>query len=203
MLANQLQQQLGILSVDAIRNETKRDMMLLTQKYTTLELDYNKLQTSHNHLQKAHTVLQEQLNIQSSFNNNTDTKIRKSEKEIEILSNKSIAVDNELSVLKQLGNIKPIQDISALQQNVQTLKTQTHTLNMKEQARSQDFVALFNMTMESKKDFNVQFHNQTVALSALENRMNERLMDSEKHGNLTFSLIQDQINNNAEKGLFT
>lgn len=203
LLANQLQQQLGILSVDAIRNETKRDIMLLTQKYTTLELDYNKLQTSHNHLQKAHTVLQEQLNIQSSFNNNTDIKIRKSEKEIEILSNKSIAVDNELSVLKQLGNIKPIQDISALQQNVQTLKTQTHTLNMKEQARSQDFVALFNMTMESKKDFKVQFHNQTVALSALENRMNERLMDSEKHGNLTFSLIQDQINNNAEKGLFT
>ncbi|CAC5421384.1 unnamed protein product [Mytilus coruscus] len=141
LLSNQLQQQLDTLSVDVIRNETKNDMMLLAQKYTTLERHYNKLQTSHSQLQNAHNVLQGQFNIQSRLNNDTDTKIRKGEKEIEILSNKSIAVDNELSALKQLANIKPIQDISSLQQNIQILKTQTHTLNMKEQARSQDFLA--------------------------------------------------------------
>lgn len=55
-----------------------------------------------------------------------------------------------MTSLKQLSNIKPLQEISALQQTVQTLARQTNELGQKEQARSQDFMTLYNMTLVTK-----------------------------------------------------
>lgn len=136
-----------------------------------------------------------------------------------------------MSALKQLSSIKPLQEIDTLQQTVHTLTSQTNTLSQKEQARNQDFLALYNITVETKGrltyldsrvDRRLQelVQNQTTTLmhlnwtignqfSNMELRHNRSVKDIErmveestKQANRTHGLLQQHIDVNAEKGMF-
>ncbi|CAG2198137.1 unnamed protein product [Mytilus edulis] len=85
-------------------------------------------------------------------------------RESAVLRNKSILVDQEISNLKQLGSIQPLQEIKTLQQTVQTISAQTNSLSMKERARSQDFLALYNMTTDSLNNLEVRTQSKIKQL---------------------------------------
>lgn len=146
-----------------------------------------------------------------------------------VMKNKSLQAEKEVAALKQLANIKPLVEISTLQNTVQSLTSQTHSLSIKEQARSQDFLALFNMTVSTTKTLtelrtnvnnrlNDIWHNQTTAIVAIENNVSSQLQSFQTDQNKTFmrlenmvqaversangshDLLQRQINKSSEKG---
>ncbi|CAG2197926.1 unnamed protein product [Mytilus edulis] len=113
-------------------------------------------------------------------------------------------MDQEISKLKKLGSIQPLKEIQTLQHTVQTITAQTNSLSMKERARSQDFLALYNMTTNSLNELEVRTH---IKINQLENLTLAQLHDiegkseeTENRNNLTFSRIQQQINESTEQG---
>ncbi|CAC5400069.1 unnamed protein product [Mytilus coruscus] len=248
LLASQLQQKFDILDqnrVDEVKlNKTKEDLLLYTeQKYQTLEQKHNDLKQEHSKLLKKYSVLENEIIAitnktkqaeekdvhQEIFNNGIDMRIRIQGEELNTIINKSLEVEKEVLSLKQLANIKPLNAINAIQQTVNTLKSQTNSLRVNEQARSQDFLALFNMTVDTKQTL-VEFssnvnskiqelgHNQTGSLVAIGHNMTNELdalrinqsiffMDienkmrvAENHTNGTLASLQSQIKQSTEKG---
>ncbi|CAG2192109.1 unnamed protein product [Mytilus edulis] len=133
LLTSQLQQKFDTLeqtlSPDQMLNETRNDLELLEKKYQLLEENYKKLQQENNVLQKNYVLVVNDLMT---------------------VKNKSLQVEKDMSALKQMANIKPLQEIGTLQQTVQILSTKTTSLSMNEQARRQDFLALVNITVDTK-----------------------------------------------------
>ncbi|CAG2219198.1 unnamed protein product [Mytilus edulis] len=65
--------------------------------------------------------------------------------------NTTLALQGEISDLKNLKSIHQLQDLTALQSQVNTISAQTHSLAVKEQARNEDFRALYNLTVNQKQ----------------------------------------------------
>ncbi|CAG2190466.1 unnamed protein product [Mytilus edulis] len=206
LLASQLQQKFDNLEqtlVDERKlNKTKEDLLLLEQKYHTLEQNHKYLNQEHSTLLKKYSVLENEIIAitnktkhaeekdvyQESFNNGIDMRIQMQVEELNTIKNKSLEVEKEVLSLKLLANIKPLNAINAIQQTVNLLASQTNSLRVNEQARSQDFLALFNMTVDTKKtlaefskNVNSQIqqlgYNQTVSLVAIEHNMASELND--------------------------
>ncbi|CAC5421382.1 unnamed protein product [Mytilus coruscus] len=184
LLTTQLQQKFDSLQKSLVHegklNETKQNMLLLQQKYQTLENNYNRLQLDHSLLQNKFVTMKNEMTISNnrtdrcekkvlaleSYHNATETRFHVQGEELSVMKNKSLQVEKELAALKQLANIKPLVEINALQNTVKSLTSQTNSLSMKEQARSQDFLALFNMTVGTTK-----------TLTELSTNVNNRLYD--------------------------
>lgn len=204
-------------------------MFLLQQKYQTLEHNYNRLQHEHAILQNNYNKMDNEITTSKNRSYLCEEKVRVQGLELYGMKNKSLQIEGEVAALKQLANIKPLVEISTLQNTVKSLLSQTNALSMKEQARSQDFLALFNMTVESTKTLtqlssnvnnriNNVWLNETAAIAAIENNMTSQLQGFQTNQNKTFmhlenmvlaversangshDLLQRQINNNGEKG---
>ncbi|CAC5420839.1 unnamed protein product [Mytilus coruscus] len=74
--------------------------------------------------------------------------------ELNNIENKSIddinRVQNDLSSLKQLKAIDQLQDVHKLQNQFETIQHQVQSLTAIQSARGQDFLALYNQTLEIK-----------------------------------------------------
>ncbi|XP_071127388.1 chromosome partition protein Smc-like [Mytilus edulis] len=250
LLASQLQQKFDNLEqtlVDERKlNKTKEDLLLLEQKYHTLEQNHKYLNQEHSTLLKKYSVLENEIIAitnktkhaeekdiyQESFNNGIDMRIQMQVEELNTIKNKSLEVEKEVLSLKQLASIKPLNAINVIQQTVNTLASQTNSLRVNEQARSQDFLALFNMTVDTKKtlaefskNVNSQIqelgYNQSVSLVAIEHNMTSELYafriiqnktlvdiksmvrDAENRSNGTLASLQNQISQSVEKVAMT
>lgn len=249
LLASQLQQKFDILEqnrVDEVKlNKTKEDLLLYTeQKYQTLEQNHNYLKQEHSKLLNKYSVLENEMIAitnktkqaeekyvhQESFNNGMDMRIRIQGEELNTMKNKSMEVEKEVLSLKILANIKPLNAINAIQQTVNLLTSQTNSLRVNEQARSQDFLALFNMTVDTKQTLaefskNVKSqiqqlgYKQNVSLVAIRHNMTNELYDfriiqnktlvdiknmvraAENHTNGTIASLQNEISQSVEKGM--
>lgn len=220
------------LREDGKLNETKQDFILLEQKYTSLEQNNIALMTSFEQLKRENRLLQDKYNLvdkelivlknktraYEGLATNIDSHCHVNTAELEMLKNTTDQLSKYITDLKHLQNIRPLLDISSLQNAVQSLTTTTHSLSIKEQARSQDFLALYNMTIDSRKtstdletNMNRRFFelmsNQSNAFSAFESSNNMKLSsvevmidDMKKHENETLSLLQQQIDVNSEQG---
>ncbi|CAC5421370.1 unnamed protein product [Mytilus coruscus] len=248
LLTTQLQQKFDSLQQSLIDegklNETKQTMFLLQEKYQTLEQNYKRLQQEHSLLQTKFITMENDMTRSNhrtdycekrvlaleSSHNATETRGHLQGEELSVMKNKSLQVEEEVVALKQLANIKPLVEIRTLQNTVKSLTSQTNSLSMKEQARSQDFLALFNMTVGTTKTLtefssNVTnrlkdvWNNQTAAIAAIENNMTSQLQSfqtnqnntfmrlekmmraSESSANGTHDFLQRQINKSVEKGM--
>ncbi|CAG2257449.1 unnamed protein product [Mytilus edulis] len=108
--------------------------------------------------------------VQKECCNDTQTVLIKQGNELSVLKNKSTAIDQDISSLQQ---------IKILEEKVQTLSSQTTTLSLKERARSQDFLALYNMTTHSFSD--------------LEMRTDSKIQQLSNQHNISFSNIKDRM----------
>ncbi|CAG2190467.1 unnamed protein product [Mytilus edulis] len=157
------------------------------------------------------------------------TCIQTQEEELNAIKNRSLQVEKDVLSFKTVGKHQTLTAINVMQQTVNTLTSQTNSLRVNEQARSQDFLALFNMTVDTKnnlaefsKTVNSQIqelgYNQTVSLVAIEHNMTGELYDlrinknkafmdirnmvraAENRANGTLALLQNQISQSVEKG---
>lgn len=51
-----------------------------------------------------------------------------------------------MDTISQLKAVQQLQDLHSVQNQIQEISTQTHSLSVNEQARNQDFLALYNLT---------------------------------------------------------
>ncbi|XP_063448220.1 uncharacterized protein LOC134727764 [Mytilus trossulus] len=225
LLTAQLQHKLDLLDMKLAdiekNNVTNEDVLKLEEKNKVLEQNYKNLQNENTVLQNKYNrvendyqllknktkYLDELLLVQTGLFNDVLGNLSIQGRESTVLQNKSILMDQEISKLKQLGSIQPLKEIKTLQQSVQTITAQTNSLSMKERARSQDFLALYNMTTNSLNELEVRTHSK---INQLENITLAQLHDIEKKSeetenlnNLTFSRIQQQINESTEQVAMT
>lgn len=152
--------------MDRMKTDSDKTLNLLTsqiqQKLASLEMnetiELNKLQRIIRELQEKNTQLQH------NFDN---------------LQGKYTAIENELLVsqkttaklvvdVQALEQLKSVQDLKGLKEEVQSIRSQTHLLAFNQQARNQDFLALYNETINNQKNVNhlgqqqADFKNQTL-----------------------------------------
>ncbi|XP_071124103.1 interaptin-like [Mytilus edulis] len=213
LLSSQLQQKFHTLeqtlSADQMLNETKHDLELLEKRYHLLEENYKKLQQENNVLQKNYVlVVNDLLTVknktqrveesgiaQERVNNATFLHLRVQDEELNTIKNKSLQVEKDMYALKQLSNIKPLQEIGSLQQTVNILSTKTNSLSMNEQARRQDFLALFNITVDTKRSLANLDTLVSRRINELEQNQTEANTDMKQHFETLFQRIQISQNN--------
>ncbi|CAG2215511.1 COL10A [Mytilus edulis] len=164
ILTKQLHDKFSILE-DKIKQTSKQNETLQTT--TILENEFRSMNETYTLLKRTHEVLQQRFNLQES--------------EITTLRNKSVALEKKVSVIEHLKTINQSLSLHNVQNEVQELKQTTSLLTNNQNARNQDFLALYNMTLTSDK--NVQ----------------EQFFQLERHQNLTFGNVISQIKNNSKQ----
>ncbi|CAG2185915.1 unnamed protein product [Mytilus edulis] len=188
LLTTQLKQKFDLMDAKITdkeaQNKTNQALVTLQQKYQALEQTYHNLKNENVILQGKLSVVESELvliknktnmndklfEVQKECCNDTQTVLIKQGNELSVLKNKSTAIDQDISSLQQ---------IKILEEKVQTLSSQTTTLSLKERARSQDFLALYNMTTHSFSD--------------LEMRTDSKIQQLLNQHNISFSNIKDRM----------
>lgn len=164
------------------QNETILDTLNLKQKYTELERKYLNLEQNYNTLKFENILL---LNKKDEMEHTLFSLLNESNsqgQELTVLKTKSLMVEQNIKDLKHLENIKPLQEIQTLQKQVESISAQTSLLSMKEQARSQDFIALYSKVQaqqanssSSITDLNLKMKtiqsNHDISISNLGNKI--------------------------------
>lgn len=109
----------------------------------------------------------------------------------------------EVQTLQQLKTVRQLQDLNGLKLEMQSISKQTHSLAVNQQARNQDFLALYNQTTENQiqQDF---FMNQTMA--SLQNiKGNQNISTSNLNRKIdqivwNISRTNARVNNANERG---
>lgn len=96
------------------------------------------------------------------------------------LENKTLDMEHKLHDLEQLKSINQIQTLKNLQDKVQTVDTSVRSLISREQARNEDFLALYNTTMYSIRH-----------LTYDQNKMWGQILRDERNVNKTFTDIRN------------
>lgn len=94
-------------------NKIKAELSALKLKYFSLEQSFHNLKLNYDLVKRNNTVLWNSLASMI----NTSSKFEK-----------------EISYLKQLSTIQPLDELKIVNKTIQTLKTQTNALEIKEQA---------------------------------------------------------------------
>ncbi|VDI61625.1 Hypothetical predicted protein, partial [Mytilus galloprovincialis] len=168
-MTSQFQKQLAILeqtikSDSCSQNETLQNISNLEQKYQDLGQNYRDLEANNTALRNEFTDLL--------------TKYTKQEQ--------------ELSELKKLKNLQPLQDLNHIKQQVHTVASETHSLKVNERARSQDFLALYNKTVNIEEMTNhrfgkyqnltnTKFNQLESSQNTTYNTLNQKIMDLKQH----------------------
>ncbi|CAG2242332.1 COL8A [Mytilus edulis] len=173
ILTNQLQHKLSAMD-DKLQENTKANVTIehekLEQKYRELELNFTLLQENNRLLQRSYVHQKD---------------------ELALLKNTTMEFRKELSELKQMKSVQQALDLHAVQSKIQSLEQKSNSLTINQNARSQDFLALYNMTrvMENKVDL-----------------MGNRVQDIETNQNTTFaavvsniSLIEGKVSSNSKR----
>ncbi|XP_076111151.1 uncharacterized protein LOC143079606 [Mytilus galloprovincialis] len=182
LLANQLQQKFDIIeqilaaqpSYNEL-NKTEKTIDALEQKYKELELKYSAVQ--------AELTVKEQM-----YNSSV---------------NETLALAEKIKKLEQLKNINQLQTLQKLQAQVQTFDSRINFLTSHEQARNQDFLALYNLTTSSKHELKSQMNNQYQTMQQkqhqdfqiLHNLTSDYRKENEKLANHTMKEINELANN--------
>ncbi|XP_076101035.1 uncharacterized protein LOC143070758 [Mytilus galloprovincialis] len=81
-----------------------------------------------------------------------------------VTQNKIKSLDVKMKSMGELKAVQQVQELTDLKDKVHTIESQTHSLAVHEQARSQDFLALYNHTIELGKKISV--NSQQVAFTS-------------------------------------
>ncbi|CAG2187136.1 unnamed protein product [Mytilus edulis] len=147
-----------------------------------------------------HLALEQKFNLLQNENSVMKREHYLLKNEIKMLQNTTSAYERKIVDLQQMGNIKPLQEIGKLQLAVQTNTATFQSLSMNERARSQDFLALYNITMDSKRKhdmFESDVNNQLTSIRANHNmnlsNLSSEIQANEKQNNLSVALIEGKF----------
>ncbi|XP_063409001.1 uncharacterized protein LOC134692478 [Mytilus trossulus] len=127
LLTSQIQQILGSFKQQISKNDT---IVELQDKYGDLIDNFTMLQNKYIHLQDKYVT---------------------QESELLFLRNKTSSLERRVTDLDNLKSVQTIKNEFELKQQVQLLQSETHVLTVNEQARRQDFQALYNLTLNLGK----------------------------------------------------
>ncbi|XP_071174593.1 uncharacterized protein [Mytilus edulis] len=232
LLTNQLQQKFDLiekmLAAQMPNNETKAIAALkkknqeLENKFNTIQGKLTAKEQMYNELAENNTKLQEAIVTQEKKTANLQQDLlkvqTKYDAEIYIAVNKTIALGLKITQLEQLQSIKQLQTLQTLQDQVQTFDSRINLLTSHEQARNQDFLALYNLTTSSKHELENKMNKQYKAIEKnLSNLTSESRNENEKLANHTmkemdkmgryhnssFSLFQQNLEKQLQKVVVT
>ncbi|XP_071181360.1 coiled-coil domain-containing protein 110-like [Mytilus edulis] len=159
------------------QNQTILDAVDLKQKYTELEKKYLNLEQNFNTLKFVNNLLQNKKDEMEHTLLSLQNETKNQGQELAVLKTKSLMVDQNIKDLKHLGNIKPLQEIQTLQQEIKSLSAQTSSLNMKEQARSQDFIALYSKVRDQGTNSTSSIMNLNLQMKTIQTNHNTSFSD--------------------------
>ncbi|VDI07092.1 Hypothetical predicted protein [Mytilus galloprovincialis] len=240
LLTNQLQQKFDIIeqiigaqTSNNRLNETKKTIDALEQKYRELELKYNAVQSKLTAKEQMYNELAQNFTVQQQDTTNLKQEISNLHRDLHIVEtkcndktnsavNKTLDLEEKINKLEQLKSIDQLQILQTLQGQVQTFDSRINLLTSHEQARNQDFLALYNLTTSSKHELenkmNIQFQtiekNQNMSTEMLQQKqfldfqsLHNLTADSKneieqlgRYHNLSFSLFQQNLDKKLKKG---
>lgn len=141
-----------------------------------------------------------------------NTRLAKNFEDIEVksenLNDQTTVLRQSLQKLLQLSTIQPLQTMGSRQNKVQTIDSFVLSIRNREQARDQDFMALYNMTLQSQ----VKIYNDSTKLQKLEESLNKSVSNASANFNVlegvtnemnaTIKQLQQNVSENNEKGIF-
>lgn len=134
IMTEQLKQKLSIVE-DRLNEASKQnittELLDLKEKYSLMAGIFSKEQTKYRDLQKRY-------NIQDS--------------EVRRLTNITFELEKTVSALEKLKIVNQTMNLQTMENLVQSLQHKTSLLENNQNARNQDFVALYNMTHDSSKN---------------------------------------------------
>ncbi|CAC5401178.1 MYH [Mytilus coruscus] len=165
-LQNGIQQ--ARLETNGLRHDIDNKMSLLTTQIQQILVE---LQDKYGDLLDNFTILQ------NKYINLKDKYVAQ-ESELLFLRNKTTSLEKRVSNLDNLKSVQTIKNAYELKQQVQLLKSETHMLTLNEQARRQDFQALYNLTLN---------------LGIKADRLDEKIKKSDLRSNITLLDIRKDI----------
>lgn len=132
------------IEIQKIKNETENLLQNITRQNEELQKMYFELRQNHSQLKGDNEQLLKELNI---------------------VKNDSAVIRKTMTDLQQLKSIDELQTIKTLQMDTETLKSQVHMLSMKQTARGQDFLALYNNTISWEMEFAKNIGKLTMNLN--------------------------------------
>ncbi|CAG2233553.1 unnamed protein product [Mytilus edulis] len=138
-----------------LRHDTDNKLVLLSSQLQNMIISFKKeivdnnsrsddLENKYLDLLQNHAVLQDELDALKRKYTELTMKFAVSE-------NITQALQEEISDMKNLKSIHQLQDLTTLQSRVNTISGQTHSLAVNEQARNEDFRALYNLTVNQNQ----------------------------------------------------
>ncbi|CAG2240768.1 unnamed protein product [Mytilus edulis] len=101
--------------------------------------------------------------------------------------------------LMNLKNIQPLVDLSSLKTQVQSVSSEIHALSVNDRARSEDFRALYNMSLISESHTKLRFSqmetNHNVSLARIQQALNDSEIHQIARVNTSITKLQQQMNN--------
>ncbi|CAC5380007.1 unnamed protein product [Mytilus coruscus] len=198
-LTTQLQQKLSVMD-DKLKESSKAndtiELAQLEQKNRDLELNLTMLQEEHRMPQIRYVRQKDQLHL---FKNTTAEVIK------------------ELAELKRLKSVIQMLDLHVVQSKIQSLEQKTNLLSNNQNARSQDFLALYNMTRvtdnsvkQMEKHLSVQLSSNTrlnATIAKYDGEVITQFHDIEAKQNTTadeffskINLLEGRVSNNSKEG---
>lgn len=199
ILTNQIQHKLSAMD-DKLQENTKPNVTIehakLEQKYRELELNFTLLQQNNRLLQDSYVNQKE---------------------ELALLKNTTSEVLKELSELKQMKSVAQALDVNAVQSKIHSLEQKTNSLTINQNARGQDFLALYNMTRvidnnvnQMGKQLTTQILRQNATIVTHFNDFINRFHDIETKQNASsaefvskISSLDGKVANNSKKVAIT
>ncbi|VDI59968.1 Hypothetical predicted protein [Mytilus galloprovincialis] len=185
---------------DKLQENTKSNDTIehakLEQKYREMELNFTLLQQNNRLLQDSYV----------------NQKV-----ELALLKNTTSEVLKELSELKQMKSVAQALDVNAVQSKIHSLEQKTNSLTINQNARSQDFLALYNMTRvidnnvnQMGKQLTTQIFRQNATTVTHFNDLINRFHDIETKQNASsaefvskISSLDGKVANNSKKVAIT
>ncbi|XP_071136988.1 uncharacterized protein MG328 homolog [Mytilus edulis] len=198
LVTSQLQQMFSAfqqqLTKDLGQYETNRSQDM-ERKYTELARNHTQLQENFNVMKYNFGQLQQNCNaMKDKYQNQTiellslkNNVVHLSDRvdDISQCKNKTMELEKAIVELKVLKSIQPLRDFSVLKQQVQTITSQTHVLSINDRARSEDFRALHNLTVNSMNQISTRLNEQNISTEA-------RFQNTDSRHNASFAtLIKD------------
>ncbi|CAC5380019.1 unnamed protein product [Mytilus coruscus] len=158
ILTSQLQTRLSAFEGKISENDRKNE----TLELASLEKKYKELGFNHTLLQQENKLLRDKYSYLES--------------EIKRLQNTTAETSKNISELQQLKSINQALDFRAVQNKVHSLEQQSNLLTNNQNARNQDFMALYNVTKVSNKHVDELQQSFTNHLQRFDTSRNETLV---------------------------
>lgn len=155
ILTRQLQSRLSSFEGKISENDRQNE----TLELANIELKFQELGANHAILQQENKLLRDNYRYQ--------------ENEMTRLQNTTVELSKQVSELKQLNSINLAIDFRAIQYKVKSLEQKSDLLTNNQNARNQDFLALYNVTQVTDNLFTKHLQNfETIRNETLVNIFN-------------------------------